>query len=353
MVTKHHIAYSRAAVRLLAAVGVVMMIRQRKNIPLIFKSLFTPGELPQPMIESALDAIQEARDAALSFGGLIAIGGVAWALVKLDDLSGMPTRFGIAVSGAFQGVVLSELLLAPVQKLLGRRASKHPINTLSLWRGVYITVVAVGLGLYIWGTITGAFVMGIQRPSYPPISPTAVDKGTLKFCYFIQDGQLVYGGSTPGVDKILLGDTKRKLLGHQVQTGKSMILLYRVLNHRSFTVDDVSSAKFTVEIPDFHGSGTYKLPSGSIKAYYTYSAVDWGPRAYAVESDAIHGTIKIWDAPIYGSRKYYLAFKADIDFEKGEFKIQEKGLEFEALPGPIDGDDWINGSRIRPWIWGN
>lgn len=343
----------RTAAALLAAVGVVLLIRQRINIVLAFKLLFTPGKLPQSMAKPALDAIQEARDAALCFGGLIAICGIIRALVESDDCLQLPRLFSIAASAAFQGGVLSELLLAPLQKLLGRRAPEYTTSTLPLWRGVYITVVAVGLSLYVWGAITGAFVMGIQRPSYPPISPTAMDKGTLKFCYFIQDGQLVYGGRTPGIDKVLLGDTKRKLLGHQVQSGKNMVLIYRVLEHRRFTVDDVGSAKFTVEIPDFQGAGTYKLPSGSIKAYYTYSAISWGPRAHAVESDAIQGTIKIWDAPRYGSHKDYLTFKVDLDFEKGDHKIKEKGLEFETLPGPIDGDDWINGTRIRPWIWGN
>lgn len=344
----------RSAAALLGAVGVVLLIRQRKNIPLIFKLLFTSGDLPQSMAESALDTIQEARDAALCFGGLIAICGVVWALVEIDDLSQIVVRLGVAVSGAFQGVLLSELLLAPVQKLLGRRAPKNAANTSPLWRGIYITVVAVGLSLYTWGTVTGAFVMGIQRPSYPPISPTVVDKGTLKFCYFIPAGQLVYGGRTPGIDKVLLGDTKRKILGHQVQSGKNMVLIYRVLMHRRFVVDDVGSSKFTVEIPDFHGAGTYKLPSGSIKAYYTCSAIDWGPSTHAIESDAIHGTIKIWDAHKSSSRRTeYFTFKADIDFSKGEYKIIEKGLDFEVMPGPIDGDDWINGTSIRPWIWGN
>ena len=79
--------------------------------------------------------------------------------------------------------------------------------------------------------------------------------------------------------------------GHTIEPGKYFVIRIQTYdNPEVYYVDEEQFDKLTLEVRNYHGSGTYQLPSDDVRGFYSQGSQVWGLGDY---SEGLQGTIQI------------------------------------------------------------
>ncbi len=82
--------------------------------------------------------------------------------------------------------------------------------------------------------------------------------------------------------------------GHKVEPGKYFVIRIQTYDDPEvYYADEEQFDKLTLEIRNYHGSGTYQLPSDDARGFYSEGSQVWGLGDY---SEGLQGTIQIEDS---------------------------------------------------------
>ncbi len=142
--------------------------------------------------------------------------------------------------------------------------------------------------------VCSTVVVGAISVATPLVSaalePNASSRGSH---YVIKEAQMrgllptdrkTFTGPRWGAGKILAE-------GHKIEPGKYFVIRIQTYDNPEGDYEDRGQfEKLTLEVRNYHGSGTYQLPSDDVRGFYSKGSQTWGLGDY---SEGLQGTIQI------------------------------------------------------------